>query len=42
MDIGEGARIRVLHVETIIAVKEQLAMEKDRTALPIFTRRSDR
>ena len=34
MDIGEGMHIRVLDLETIIAVKEQLATEKDLAALP--------
>jgi predicted nucleotidyltransferase len=34
MEIGEGMRIQVLDLETIIAVKEQLASEKDLAALP--------
>jgi predicted nucleotidyltransferase len=38
MDIGEGIGVRVLDLETIIAVKEQLASEKDLAALPILRR----
>jgi predicted nucleotidyltransferase len=34
MDLGDGLRIRVLNLETIIAVKEKLATEKDLAALP--------
>lgn len=34
MNIGDGLRIRVLNLETIIAVKEKLATEKDLAALP--------
>jgi predicted nucleotidyltransferase len=34
MDIGEGVRIQVLDLETIIAIKEQLGSEKDLAALP--------
>jgi predicted nucleotidyltransferase len=34
MDIGEGLRILVLDLETIIAVKEQLGSAKDLAALP--------
>jgi len=29
MDIGDGIRVRVLNLETLISVKEQLASEKD-------------
>jgi predicted nucleotidyltransferase len=36
MDIGKGLRIRVLNLETIIAVKEKLATEKDLAALPVL------
>lgn len=36
MDIGEGVRVRVLDLETIISVKESLASEKDLAALPIL------
>ena len=36
MDIGEGISINVLDLETIIAVKEQLASEKDLAVLPIL------
>jgi predicted nucleotidyltransferase len=38
MDIGGGLRIRVLNLETIIAVKEYLASEKDLAALPLLRR----
>jgi predicted nucleotidyltransferase len=38
MDIGEGMGVRVLDLETIIAVKEQLASEKDLAVLPILRR----
>ena len=38
MDIGGGMGVRVLDLETIIAVKEQLASEKDLAALPILRR----
>jgi hypothetical protein len=36
--ISEGVRIRVLDLETLIAVKEELAGEKDRAMLPILRR----
>jgi hypothetical protein len=38
LDISEGLRIRVLDLETLIALKEKLAGEKDRAALPILRR----
>jgi len=38
LDIGEGLRIRVLDLETIIAIKEELGGEKDRAVLPILRR----
>jgi|SRR5579871_106675 len=38
MDIGEGIRVRVLDLETLIAVKEELGGEKDRAVLPILRR----
>jgi hypothetical protein len=37
MDIG-GALIRVLDLETLIAIKEELGGEKDRAVLPILRR----
>jgi len=40
MKIGEGIGVRVLDLETIIAVKEQLASEKDLAALPYSAGRS--
>lgn len=36
MNIGDGLRIRVLDLETIIAIKEKLATEKDLAALPVL------
>jgi hypothetical protein len=38
MDIGEGLRVRVLNLEKIIALKEELAGDKDLAALPILRR----
>ena len=38
MDLGDGMRVRVLNLETIIAVKEQLGGEKDVAVLPILRR----
>ena len=38
MDIGEGVRIRVLNLEKLIAIKEELGGEKDRAMLPILRR----
>ena len=38
LEIGAGHRIRVLDLETLIAVKEELGGEKDRAALPILRR----
>ena len=38
LDIGDGLRILVLDLQTLIAIKEELAGEKDRTALPILRR----
>jgi len=37
MDIG-GGQIRVLDLETLIAIKEELGTEKDRAVLPILRR----
>jgi predicted nucleotidyltransferase len=36
--ISEGIRVRVLDLETLIAIKEELAGEKDRAVLPILRR----
>jgi predicted nucleotidyltransferase len=36
MMIAEGIRIRVLHLEMQIAVKEEIGQEKDLAALPIL------
>jgi predicted nucleotidyltransferase len=38
MDMGEGVRVRVLDLATIIALKEELAGEKDLAVLPILRR----
>jgi len=38
MDIGDGICIRVLDLETIISLKEELAGEKDIAVLPILRR----
>jgi hypothetical protein len=38
LDISEGVRIRVLDLDTLIAIKEQLGGDKDRAALPILRR----
>lgn len=38
LEISEGFRIRVLDLETLIALKEELAGEKDRAVLPILRR----
>ncbi len=39
MEIGEGTRILVLDLETLIAIKEELAGEKDMAVLPILRQR---
>ena len=36
MEIGEGIRVRVLNLETLISIKEQLASDKDLAVLPIL------
>jgi hypothetical protein len=36
MDIGEEIRVRVLNLETLISIKEQLASEKDVAVLTIL------
>uniref|UniRef100_Q02AE6 Uncharacterized protein n=1 Tax=Solibacter usitatus (strain Ellin6076) TaxID=234267 RepID=Q02AE6_SOLUE len=38
MEIGDGVRVRVLNLETIVALKEELAGEKDRAVLPVLRR----
>lgn len=38
IEIGEGLRIRVLSLETLIQIKEQLNGEKDRAMLPLLRR----
>ena len=41
MEIGEGLRVRVLDLPTIIALKEELAGEKDMAVLPVLRRTLD-
>ena len=38
MEIGGGVTVRVLNLETIVALKEELAGEKDRAVLPVLRR----
>ena len=38
MDVGEGVHVRVLDLETIIAIKEELRSEKDLAVLPLLRR----
>jgi hypothetical protein len=38
METGGGVRVRVLDLATIIALKEELAGEKDNAVLPILRR----
>jgi len=38
MDIGEGMRIQVLDLETLIEIKAGIGGEKDRAVLPILRR----
>jgi hypothetical protein len=38
MDIGGGVRVRVLSLAKIVALKEELAGEKDLAVLPILRR----
>jgi hypothetical protein len=38
MEIGGGVSVRVLNLETIVALKEELAGEKDRAVLPVLRR----
>lgn len=38
LEVGPGLRIRVLDLETLIAIKEELNGEKDRAVLPILRR----
>lgn len=38
MDIGGGVRIRVLNLDKLIAIKEELAGEKDLAMLPLLRR----
>jgi len=38
MDLGEGVRVRVLDLETVIAIKEEVGGEKDLATLPTLKR----
>jgi hypothetical protein len=38
MEIGDGVRVRVLDLATIIAIKEELGSEKDLAVLPLLRR----
>jgi hypothetical protein len=38
MEIGDGIRVCVLDLETIIAIKEELGSEKDLAVLPLLRR----
>jgi predicted nucleotidyltransferase len=38
IDVAEGLPVRVLGLETQIAVKEEIGAEKDRAVLPILRR----
>ena len=38
VEVGEGLRVRVLNLETLIAVKEEVAGERDLAVLPIMRR----
>ena len=38
MDLGEGVRVHVLDLATIVALKEELGQEKDLAVLPLLRR----
>lgn len=38
LDVGEGILVRVLDLEALIAIKEELGGEKDRAVLPVLRR----
>ena len=38
MEIGSGARVRVLNLDALIRIKEELGQEKDKAVLPILRR----
>ena len=38
MDVGDGIHVRVLDLETLIALKEELGGERDRAMLPVLRR----
>jgi hypothetical protein len=38
MDIGEGVRVRVLNLDKLIEIKEELRSEKDMAMLPLLRR----
>jgi predicted nucleotidyltransferase len=38
VEVGQGLRVQVLNLETLIAVKEEVAGEKDLAVLPTMRR----
>jgi hypothetical protein len=38
MEVGSGVRVRVLDLQTIVALKEELSGEKDLAVLPVLRR----
>jgi len=38
LEVGEGLRVRVLNLETLIAVKEEVGGERDLAVLPLMRR----
>jgi hypothetical protein len=38
MELGDGVRVRVLDLATLVAIKEELGQEKDRAVLPLLRR----
>lgn len=36
LDIGAGVRVRVLNLETLISIKEELGGDKDLAVLPVL------
>ena len=38
LELGEGLRVRVLNLEKLIAIKEEIGGEKDAATLPILRR----
>ena len=38
VQVGEGLSVRVLNLETLITIKEQLGEDKDRAVIPVLRR----